>query len=161
MFTRVNSAATRAVRRKFQQYAMRTNADWSHLHETRMNPVYPSPWNKWFPHEPVPSTPRIGPYKETCFKDEVYYFCTCGESADQPWCQSGAVCNVCPDFRPRPFEPRLTGSTLFCGCKKSPDVYCNGACTVLWCDLNPGLASVASAAVAFVVGIVSTWLYQP
>eukprot|EP00969_Alexandrium_andersonii_P316990 14004491-Alexandrium_andersonii.AAC.1 len=29
----------------------------------RENPVYPSPWNKWFPYEPIPSTPQIAPYR--------------------------------------------------------------------------------------------------
>eukprot|EP00811_Abedinium_folium_P016374 NODE_25315_length_591_cov_6.793103.p1 GENE.NODE_25315_length_591_cov_6.793103~~NODE_25315_length_591_cov_6.793103.p1 ORF type:complete len:159 (-),score=11.75 NODE_25315_length_591_cov_6.793103:114-554(-) len=129
--------------------------------ETRQNPVYPSPWNRWFPHEPVPSTPKVGPYTEVCFEGDVYHFCTCGESNDQPWCESGEVCSVCPEFAPRTFIPRYTNSYRLCGCKKAPTEYCNGQCALLWIDINPALACVLGFSSFFAVGLASSWFYHP
>merc|ERR1719198_161928 len=65
-------------------------------------PRYPSPWNKWFPYEPIPCSPKLGPYKENCTGGQVYHFCTCGESRNQPWCESDAsgACAVNPKFTP-------------------------------------------------------------
>eukprot|EP00408_Alexandrium_pacificum_P020250 CAMPEP_0171185248 /NCGR_PEP_ID=MMETSP0790-20130122/16204_1 /TAXON_ID=2925 /ORGANISM="Alexandrium catenella, Strain OF101" /LENGTH=81 /DNA_ID=CAMNT_0011650265 /DNA_START=17 /DNA_END=259 /DNA_ORIENTATION=+ len=75
----------RAASRSVQQAAKRPQAlrlSFSSL-ATRENPVYPSPWNKWFPHEPVPSTPKIGPYRVHCDNTTTYFYCTCGESSTQ------------------------------------------------------------------------------
>merc|ERR1712038_426980 len=48
-------------------------------------PRLPSPWNKWFPYEPVPCTPRFLPYKVYCVQGEKYHFDSSGESRTQPW----------------------------------------------------------------------------
>merc|ERR1719487_539513 len=65
-------------------------------------PRYPSPWNKWFPYDPVPCSPQMSPYKVLCEGGETYQFCTCGESRNQPWCESSGAgaCSVNPKFTP-------------------------------------------------------------
>eukprot|EP00429_Kryptoperidinium_foliaceum_P086354 CAMPEP_0176198622 /NCGR_PEP_ID=MMETSP0121_2-20121125/8146_1 /TAXON_ID=160619 /ORGANISM="Kryptoperidinium foliaceum, Strain CCMP 1326" /LENGTH=159 /DNA_ID=CAMNT_0017537475 /DNA_START=165 /DNA_END=644 /DNA_ORIENTATION=- len=128
----------------------------------RANPVYPSPWNKWFPYEPVPSTPQIGPYRVQCAAKETYHFCTCGESTTQPWCESpGARCAKVPEFAPRPYQPQHDGMKLMCGCKKAPDSFCNGSCALLYADLNPYVVSAAGFGGCFVFGLFYTWMMHP
>merc|ERR1719401_840022 len=127
-----------------------------------MNPVHPSPWNKWFPHEPVPSTPQVGPYKTPVVAGGMYHYCTCGESTAQPWCESpGDKCAKCPEFAPRAYEPRFTETVKICGCKKAPDVECNGTCVVMWCDVNTAQAGVYGFGISFVFGVFLTWMMHP
>merc|ERR1712151_1362396 len=109
-------------------------------------------WNKWFPYEPVPSTPRIGPYREVCFEGDIYHFCTCGESESQPWCEGTEVCAL-PEFKPRFFVPRHTGPFSLCGCKKAPTEICNGQCVLLWIDINPALSCVLGFTGFFISGL--------
>merc|ERR1719240_1971963 len=42
-------------------------------------------WHKWFPYEPVPVSPQLGPYVVNVNggHGEVYNFCACGESDTQ------------------------------------------------------------------------------
>merc|ERR1719160_1531722 len=49
-------------------------------------PKIPSLWNKWFPYEPVPFSPKLGPYKEQVVAGATYQWCACGESNTQPFC---------------------------------------------------------------------------
>merc|ERR1719203_2230574 len=90
-------------------------------------PKIHSPWNKWFPYEPVPFSPRLGPYKERVVAGQTYHWCSCGESISQPWCDEIG----CKDtkFRAIPYTPRFTGPVWFCGSKHSPSrpVF-NGTC---------------------------------
>mmetsp|Transcript_60394 Transcript_60394/g.143970 ORF Transcript_60394/g.143970 Transcript_60394/m.143970 type:complete len:162 (+) Transcript_60394:125-610(+) len=131
---------------------------------SRTNPVYPSLWNKWFPHEPVPSSPKVGPYKVLTEEGKVYYWCSCGESATQPWCPApgGTNCAV-KKFVPRLFEPKWTGVKYMCGCKKTPhhNGICNGSCGVMWCDLYPMQASGIGFVGCFIFGVFTTWFWHP
>eukprot|EP00928_Gymnodinium_smaydae_P002769 TRINITY_DN109_c0_g2_i4.p1 TRINITY_DN109_c0_g2~~TRINITY_DN109_c0_g2_i4.p1 ORF type:complete len:171 (-),score=17.99 TRINITY_DN109_c0_g2_i4:116-559(-) len=128
----------------------------------RSNPVYPSPWNKWFPHEPIPSTPQLGPYKTPCIGGEMNHFCTCGESTTQPWCESpGERCGKVPEFSPRPYVARHTGTKLMCGCKKAPDSLCNGSCINLYADLYPVNAALVGMGASFVGSVFLTWMVHP
>merc|ERR1719502_363624 len=43
-------------------------------------PKIPSLWNKWFPYEPVPFSPKLGPMKERVEAGVTYQWCSCGES---------------------------------------------------------------------------------
>merc|ERR1719282_1112059 len=57
-------------------------------------PKIHSPWNKWFPYEPVPFSPKLGPYKVWCEEGQLYKFCACGESRTQPWCECNGEFNA-------------------------------------------------------------------
>uniref|UniRef100_A0A7S4QX26 Iron-binding zinc finger CDGSH type domain-containing protein n=1 Tax=Alexandrium monilatum TaxID=311494 RepID=A0A7S4QX26_9DINO len=152
-------AGVRAAQRSaVQQQVMRANSSWA----ARANPVYPSPWNKWFPHEPVPSTPKVGPYRVRLENTETYFYCTCGESATQPFCESGAEkCTKCPEFASMPFSPKDSETASLCGCKKAPGVYCNGACISLYADLNTGIACLVGFSGCFVSGALLTYMFHP
>mmetsp|Transcript_119454 Transcript_119454/g.254915 ORF Transcript_119454/g.254915 Transcript_119454/m.254915 type:complete len:157 (+) Transcript_119454:55-525(+) len=128
----------------------------------RMNPVYPSPWNKWFPHEPIPSTAQIGPHRLKLMEKEVYYYCTCGESSTAPWCESvGSKCGKMPEFVPTPFIPRYNSTFTICGCNKAPDVECNGACVSLYADLNILPACAMGFGGCFAFSVFYTWMSHP
>jgi len=128
-------------------------------------PRYPSPWNRWFPHDPIPFSPKLGPYKVTCEQFQVYHFCTCGESRNQPWCEdagSGTACSVNPAFKSERYEPRFTGSKLLCGCKKSPQgVMCSGTCGLVWADVNIVSACAVVLCSSFVGSIFLSWFIHP
>ena len=54
-----------------------------------------------------------------------YFFCACGESANQPFCD-GAHSGT--DFQPLAFTAEKTGKAYLCQCKKSSNApYCNGS----------------------------------
>mmetsp|Transcript_164625 Transcript_164625/g.400200 ORF Transcript_164625/g.400200 Transcript_164625/m.400200 type:complete len:157 (+) Transcript_164625:63-533(+) len=151
---------SRAVSRAAQRAAVQAQAARaSSTFADRANPVYPSPWNKWFPYEPVPSTPKLGPYRVKVSNKETYFFCTCGESAAQPFCESGG-CKL-PGFSPMPFVPRDDGTISLCGCKKAPSHECNGACISLYSDLNPVMASLVGFSGCFVFGVFLSWIFHP
>mmetsp|Transcript_2844 Transcript_2844/g.7370 ORF Transcript_2844/g.7370 Transcript_2844/m.7370 type:complete len:160 (-) Transcript_2844:107-586(-) len=131
--------------------------------EGRQNPVYPTTWNKWFPHEPIPSTPKIGPYQVPVEEKTVYHFCTCGESASQPWCEApGARCGKMADFVPKVHIPGSTKSEHFCGCKKAPTELCNGTCIILYADLFPfQVCAIAFGSAFTFCGVFLTWMMHP
>jgi len=158
----LTSAVSRGMRRLVTRPAttvsIRGCASW----EERHNPTYRSPWNKWFPYEPVPSTPKMGPYKVHVNAGEAYHFCTCGESANQPWCEGdGGPCPIEPNFTARTVFHQHNATKLMCGCKKAPGAYCNGTCATLWMDVAPVQASGAIFAVSFVVGVITTFMLAP
>mmetsp|Transcript_47525 Transcript_47525/g.95882 ORF Transcript_47525/g.95882 Transcript_47525/m.95882 type:complete len:159 (+) Transcript_47525:98-574(+) len=151
-------AASRAAQQAARPQAMRASSTWAN----RENPVYPSPWNKWFPYEPVPSTPKIGPYRVHCDNTTTYFFCTCGESSTQPFCESGGEkCAKCPEFAAMPFTPRDSEMVSLCGCKKAPGVYCNGACVSLYADLYTPAACAVGFGGCFVSGLFLSWWFHP
>ncbi|RUO20899.1 glutamate synthase [Aliidiomarina iranensis] len=65
------------------------------------------------------------PAKVELSKGETYYFCTCGRSSDQPFCD-GSHKNT--DFSPKSFSPDESGDAYLCQCKhtKNPP-YCDGS----------------------------------
>merc|ERR1719359_1972157 len=76
-----------------------------------------SPWNKWFPHDPVPYSPKFGPYKVNVTAGEVYHICACGESRTQPWCECGGEFNAERGFRATTYIPRYSGYVWLQGAK--------------------------------------------
>ena len=57
-------------------------------------------------------------------KDEDYYFCTCGRSNKQPFCDGS---HVGTDFTPKAFSADTTGEAYLCQCKHSANLpYCDG-----------------------------------
>ena len=66
-----------------------------------------------FPHEPIPSTPKVGPYRTPVVGGEMYHYCTCGESTTQPWCEApGDKCGKFPEFVSRAYEVEPNRGTL-------------------------------------------------
>eukprot|EP00927_Polykrikos_kofoidii_P011455 TRINITY_DN1486_c0_g1_i3.p1 TRINITY_DN1486_c0_g1~~TRINITY_DN1486_c0_g1_i3.p1 ORF type:complete len:171 (-),score=8.54 TRINITY_DN1486_c0_g1_i3:105-581(-) len=127
----------------------------------RSNPVYPSPWNKWFPHEPIPSTPQVGPYKVKVVGGQTYWFCTCGESSTQPWCEAGPSCCKLPPFKPTAYVPIHTTTVAMCGCKKSPSPECNMTHRLLQADLYPVQFAASGFVGCFVIGLLLAYNFHP
>lgn len=54
-----------------------------------------------------------------------YFFCTCGESANQPFCDGG---HKGTSFSPMPFTSEKTGKAFLCQCKRtSNSPFCDGS----------------------------------
>ena len=54
-----------------------------------------------------------------------YYFCTCGKSTNQPFCDGS---HSGSDMSPQAFTAQLTGTAYLCQCKKSGNLpFCDGA----------------------------------
>ncbi len=57
-------------------------------------------------------------------KDDDLYFCTCGESKSQPFCDGS---HISTSFKPLFFNPEETGEAYLCMCKQSKNLpYCDG-----------------------------------
>lgn len=57
--------------------------------------------------------------------DKKYFFCTCGESAKQPYCDGS---HRGTPFVPLPFQPEKAGKKALCLCKYSNNLpYCDGS----------------------------------
>lgn len=66
---------------------------------------------------PFPVVPKIGPYevKDPIFGAKNYFWCTCGMSKKQPFCDSS---HVGTDFKPMKFSLDSEVKTMhLCGCK--------------------------------------------
>jgi len=65
------------------------------------------------------------PKKVTLKKDEEYYFCVCGRSNKQPFCDSSHAGTV---FKPRVFTADQDGEAYLCACKHTGNApYCDGS----------------------------------
>jgi glutamate synthase domain-containing protein 2 len=64
------------------------------------------------------------PSKVTLTKGEEYYFCTCGKSASQPFCDGS---HAGTSFSPKPFTAEEDGDAYLCACKQSANKpFCDG-----------------------------------
>mmetsp|Transcript_62229 Transcript_62229/g.98679 ORF Transcript_62229/g.98679 Transcript_62229/m.98679 type:complete len:172 (+) Transcript_62229:64-579(+) len=123
-------------------------------------PKIPSLWNKWFPYEPVPYSPKLGPYLERVEAGKTYLWCSCGESLSQPWCDDDACSHK--KFKPVPYTARHSGPVLFCGSKHSPGrPLFNGTCYLVWANANIIPACMLAFASSFVGGTFLTWWMHP
>ena len=65
------------------------------------------------------------PAKVTLKKDKEYYFCVCGRSSNQPFCDGS---HAETDFKPKPFTAEEDGSAYLCQCKHSQNLpFCDGS----------------------------------
>lgn len=65
------------------------------------------------------------PKKVTLTKDEEYYFCTCGKSSNQPFCDGS---HAGSSFTPKAFVAPESGDSYLCQCKHSADLpFCDGS----------------------------------
>jgi len=162
----VRRAALGAVGRRGAPTGLRTMVHMDSEYVSPLNgaPRLPSPWNKWFPYEPVPCSPQLAPYQVKCNAGETYNWCACGECRTQPWCEDNGGPNGCRSrgFAAEKYHPRHTGLKLICGCKHcGSKPLTNGTCFLVWADNNVIQASGVAFLSCFAFGLVSTWFAHP
>ena len=63
--------------------------------------------------------PRIAqkkPYKVNVTAGKTYFWCACGRSANQPFCDGS---HEVTDLRPVRYKAEKDGTVFFCGCKQT------------------------------------------
>lgn len=76
-----------------------------------------------------PVIAQKGPYQVDLKAGENYFYCTCGRSQKQPFCDGA---HKGTSFAPMKFTVPHTGTFNLCGCKASDDnPYCDGSHNVL------------------------------
>ena len=74
-----------------------------------------------------PHSPQRGPYPVMVEEGRAYRWCSCGLSADQPWCDDS---HEGTGFEPIEFVAPISAEFYMCGCKGSDNKpYCFGNCT--------------------------------
>lgn len=74
----------------------------------------------------LPAVPQCGPYVVQVEAGRRYRWCSCGLSANQPWCDDA---HEGTGFEPIVFEAPISGEFHMCGCKQSENKpYCFGSC---------------------------------
>ncbi len=72
---------------------------------------------------PVPA--QMSPYQVTLEAGKTYYWCACGRSRRQPFCDGS---HKGTDLEPKAFAAPSSGSFNLCGCKQTDDApYCDGS----------------------------------
>tara|TARA_R110002049_G_scaffold280636_4_gene459954 strand:- start:4371 stop:4610 length:240 start_codon:yes stop_codon:yes gene_type:complete len=62
-------------------------------------------------------------------KGKQYYFCTCGQSANQPYCDGK---HQGSSFAPKPFIAEKDGTAYLCACKQTANApFCDGKHTTV------------------------------
>lgn len=66
-----------------------------------------------------------GPIKADLEEGETYAYCTCGESANQPFCDGS---HKGTEFRPQIFKAEKSGPHFLCACKSTGNApFCDGS----------------------------------
>ncbi len=66
-----------------------------------------------------------GPKKVTLEEGKTYYWCQCGRSSNQPFCDGS---HKVTEFTPKKFSPKETGDYYLCMCKQTGNQpYCDGS----------------------------------
>lgn len=78
------------------------------------------------------TTPELGgmtPIIQTVTEGQTYWWCACGKSATQPFCDGSHTGTA---FEPRPWQATRTGKVAFCTCKRTATPpLCDGTHTQL------------------------------
>lgn len=61
-------------------------------------------------------SPQNEPYATEVEQGKTYYWCACGRSKNQPFCDGS---HKGTDFEPVAFTAEKTETVYFCGCKKT------------------------------------------
>jgi CDGSH-type Zn-finger protein len=64
----------------------------------------------------LPKVARTSPFKIDVEAGKTYYWCTCGLSNKQPFCDGSHKGSV---FSPVKYDATAAGDVWFCGCKRS------------------------------------------
>lgn len=71
-----------------------------------------------------PNIAQKGPYIVELQEGKEYYWCTCGQSKNQPFCDGT---HQGSEFSPMNFKAEKSGTHYMCGCKQSKNPpYCDG-----------------------------------
>ena len=71
-----------------------------------------------------PVSPQSTPYAVDVEEGKTYYWCSCGRSNNQPFCDGS---HSGSDFQPVGFTAQKTSKVYLCGCKKTGNSpYCDG-----------------------------------
>ena len=74
------------------------------------------------PDTPIAS--QNGPYGVEVEAGKTYYWCACGRSKSQPFCDGS---HKQTNLTPRAYTAQETGKKYFCGCRKSANApLCDG-----------------------------------
>lgn len=73
----------------------------------------------------TPTIAQKSPIAAAVEAGKTYYWCSCGKSAAQPFCDGA---HQGSGFSPVPYTAEKTGTVYFCGCKHSANgALCDGA----------------------------------
>lgn len=72
-----------------------------------------------------PTIAQKAPFATPVEAGKTYYWCACGKSAKQPFCDGSHKGST---FTPKPFVAEKDGTAYLCGCKHSQNApYCDGS----------------------------------
>lgn len=72
-----------------------------------------------------PNVPQKSPYAAEVEAGKQYFWCACGNSKNQPYCDGS---HKGGPFSPVAFTPDSTGTVFLCGCKHTANPpYCDGS----------------------------------
>ena len=72
-----------------------------------------------------PVSPQNNPYATIVEQGKTYYWCACGQSKNQPFCDGS---HQGTDFQPVAFTAEKTDTVYLCGCKKTGGTpFCDGS----------------------------------
>jgi len=73
----------------------------------------------------TPKIPQKAPYATDVEEGKTYFWCSCGRSASQPFCDGS---HKGTDFVPQKYEASESGKVFFCGCKATGNApLCDGS----------------------------------
>lgn len=76
-----------------------------------------------------PIVAQKGPYQVELEAGKAYFWCTCGRSAKQPFCDGS---HKDTGLQPMRFVSEKAGTVNLCGCKQSDDMpFCDGSHNIL------------------------------
>ena len=71
-----------------------------------------------------PKIAQKAPYVVELEEGNAYYWCACGQSKNQPFCDGS---HNGTEFKPLAFNAKETGKAYLCGCKQSKNPpFCDG-----------------------------------
>ena len=65
---------------------------------------------------PDPAVPQKAPFPVEVEEGKTYFWCACGRSSNQPFCDGS---HKGTDFAPVRYAAERSGRVFFCGCKHS------------------------------------------
>ena len=72
-----------------------------------------------------PHIPQKAPYAVEVTAGQSYYWCSCGQSKNQPFCDGS---HKTTSFTPVAFTAEKTETVYLCGCKQSANgAFCDGS----------------------------------
>ncbi len=76
-----------------------------------------------------PIAAQAGPYQVDLEEGKAYFYCRCGRSQTQPFCDGS---HQSTDLQPLRFVAEATGTFNLCGCKETDDEpFCDGSHNIL------------------------------